>query len=102
MYGEFIEGRQRLDYLLAENLRIIQKPLRLLFSLDAVLLAKFAYVPIRSGKIVDLCAGNGEFRYFLAPGRKPILSRLSSRKRLAEIWRKEVLATMIWMSGLIS
>ena len=50
---------ERLDYLLAEGLRIIQSPSVFSFSLDAVLLAKFAYVPIRKGKIVDLCAGNG-------------------------------------------
>ena len=50
---------ERLDYLLAEDLRIIQSPSVFSFSLDAVLLAHFAYVPIQKGKIIDLCTGNG-------------------------------------------
>jgi len=50
---------ERLDYLLAEELRIIQSPSVFSFSLDAVLLANFTYVPIQKGLIVDLCSGNG-------------------------------------------
>lgn len=51
---------ERLDYLLAdENMKIIQSPSVLSFSLDAVLLAHFAYVPIKKGSILDLCTGNG-------------------------------------------
>jgi tRNA1(Val) A37 N6-methylase TrmN6 len=56
---EILQDDERLDYLLAESLRIIQSPSVFSFSLDAVLLARFAYVPLQqSGKIVDLCAGN--------------------------------------------
>ncbi|NHX33317.1 SAM-dependent methyltransferase, partial [Escherichia coli] len=47
-------GDERLDYLLAENLRIIQSPSVFSFSIDAVLLAKFSYLPVRKGKIIDL------------------------------------------------
>ena len=44
-------GDERLDYLLAEkDMRIIQSPSVFSFSLDAVLLAKFVYVPIQKGK----------------------------------------------------
>jgi tRNA1(Val) A37 N6-methylase TrmN6 len=50
---------ERLDYLLAEDMKIIQSPTVFAFSLDAVLLSKFAYVPIQKGKIIDLCTGNG-------------------------------------------
>ncbi|MEK3888919.1 tRNA1(Val) (adenine(37)-N6)-methyltransferase [Bacillus sp. FSL K6-3431] len=50
---------ERLDYLLAEDLRIIQSPSVFAFSLDAVLLARFAYLPIQKGNIIDLCSGNG-------------------------------------------
>lgn len=52
-------GDERLDYLLAENLRIIQSPSVFSFSLDAVLLSRFAYMPIQKGNIIDLCTGNG-------------------------------------------
>ncbi|OES44046.1 tRNA1(Val) (adenine(37)-N6)-methyltransferase [Domibacillus iocasae] len=50
---------ERLDYLLAEELRIIQSPSVFSFSLDAVMLARFASVPKTRGSIVDLCSGNG-------------------------------------------
>ncbi len=50
---------ERLDYLLAEDLRIIQSPSVFSFSLDAVLLANFAQVPTQKGKVIDLCSGNG-------------------------------------------
>ncbi|HEX6593280.1 MAG TPA: tRNA1(Val) (adenine(37)-N6)-methyltransferase [Bacillota bacterium] len=51
---------ERIDYLLAnEEMKIIQSPTAFSFSLDAILLANFAYVPIKQGKILDLCTGNG-------------------------------------------
>lgn len=54
-----LKDDERLDYLLAEELRIIQSPSVFAFSLDAVLLARFAYLPTKKGSIVDLCSGNG-------------------------------------------
>ncbi|MDL4839082.1 tRNA1(Val) (adenine(37)-N6)-methyltransferase [Aquibacillus rhizosphaerae] len=55
-----LKGDERLDFLLAEeNMRIIQSPTVFAFSLDAVLLANFTYVPLNKGKIIDLCTGNG-------------------------------------------
>ncbi|MRG88159.1 tRNA1(Val) (adenine(37)-N6)-methyltransferase [Salinibacillus xinjiangensis] len=55
-----LKDDERLDYLLSEeDMRIIQSPSIFAFSLDAVLLAKFAYVPIKKGNILDLCSGNG-------------------------------------------
>ena len=59
-------GDERLDYLLAEkDMRIIQSPSVFSFSLDAVLLAKFVYVPIQKGNLLDLCSGNGVIPLFL-------------------------------------
>lgn len=50
---------ERIDYLLAdESMKIIQSPTCFAFSLDAVLLAHFAHIPIKRGKILDLCTGN--------------------------------------------
>ena len=50
---------ERMDYLLNdEQMQIIQSPTAFAFSLDAVLLAHFAYVPVKRGKILDLCTGN--------------------------------------------
>lgn len=42
---QWLKEDERLDYLLAEELRIIQSPSVFSFSLDAVLLAKFVNVP---------------------------------------------------------
>lgn len=51
---------ERLDYLLNDQeMRIIQSPTAFAFSLDAVLLANFAFIPIKRGNILDLCTGNG-------------------------------------------
>ncbi|AXI07527.1 methyltransferase [Oceanobacillus sp. 143] len=51
---------ERLDYLLAdESMQIIQSPTAFAFSLDAVLLADFASIPLKRGTILDLCTGNG-------------------------------------------
>ncbi len=62
---EWLKDDERLDYLLAEDLRIIQSPSVFSFSLDAVLLSQFAGVPKR-GAIVDLCSGNGVIPLFLS------------------------------------
>lgn len=81
---------ERLDYLLAEDLRIIQSPSVFSFSLDAVLLAKFAYVPKRSGKIVDLCAGNGAVPLFLSARTKADITAVELQERLADMARRSV------------
>ena len=49
MWNEWLKDDERLDYLLAEDLRIIQSPSVFSFSLDAVLLAKFVNIPISKG-----------------------------------------------------
>ena len=63
--SEWLKDDERLDYLLAEDLRIIQSPSVFSFSLDAVLLSHFVSVPKR-GTIVDLCSGNGVIPLFLS------------------------------------
>lgn len=45
-----LKDDERLDYLLAEDMKIVQSPTVFAFSLDAVLLSKFAYVPIQKRK----------------------------------------------------
>ncbi|HZG16778.1 MAG TPA: tRNA1(Val) (adenine(37)-N6)-methyltransferase [Candidatus Bathyarchaeia archaeon] len=49
---------ERIDDLLTHEMKIIQSKEVFCFSLDAVLLARFASVPKR-GRILDLCTGNG-------------------------------------------
>lgn len=87
---DLLKDDERLDYLLAEDLRIIQSPSVFSFSLDAVLLAKFAHVPIRSGNIVDLCAGNGAIPLFLSARTKAKITAVELQERLAEMAERSI------------
>ena len=88
---ELLQGDERLDYLLAEDLRIIQSPSVFSFSLDAVLLGKFAGIPLSSrGKIVDLCAGNGVIPLFLSARSKAHITAVELQPRLADMARRSV------------
>jgi len=87
---EILKDDERLDYLLAENLRIIQSPSVFSFSLDAVLLARFAYVPVRAGKIVDLCAGNGAIPLFLSARTNADIIAVELQERLAGMAERSV------------
>lgn len=75
-------GDERLDYLLAEKMRIIQSPSVFSFSLDAVLLAKFVYVPIQKGNLLDLCSGNGVIPLFLSLRTKGMITGVEIQERL--------------------
>ncbi|MFC0274248.1 tRNA1(Val) (adenine(37)-N6)-methyltransferase [Metabacillus herbersteinensis] len=76
---------ERLDYLLAEDLRIIQSPTVFSFSIDAVLLAKFAYMPIQKGRILDLCTGNGVIPLLLSTRTKGNIIGVEIQERLFEM-----------------
>lgn len=88
---DLLRDDERLDYLLAENLRIIQSPSVFSFSLDAVLLARFAHAPLRaSGKIVDLCAGNGVIPLFLSARSKASITAVELQERLANMANRSI------------
>ncbi|MFC3882050.1 tRNA1(Val) (adenine(37)-N6)-methyltransferase [Bacillus songklensis] len=81
-----LHGDERLDYLLAEEeLRIIQSPSVFSFSLDAVLLARFAYMPIQKGNIIDLCTGNGVIPLFLSKRTKGRITGVEIQERLYDM-----------------
>ncbi|HSI66930.1 MAG TPA: tRNA1(Val) (adenine(37)-N6)-methyltransferase [Planococcus sp. (in: firmicutes)] len=81
---------ERLDYLLAEELRIIQSPSVFSFSLDAVLLARFAYVPLKRGTIVDLCTGNGAIPLFLSARTEARIIGVELQERLVHMAKRSV------------
>ncbi|MDF1509506.1 tRNA1(Val) (adenine(37)-N6)-methyltransferase [Robertmurraya sp. DFI.2.37] len=83
-----LKDDERLDYLLAEDLRIIQSPSVFAFSLDAVLLAKFVYVPIQKGKIIDLCSGNGVIPLFLSTRTKGEITGVEIQERLYDMAKR--------------
>jgi tRNA1(Val) A37 N6-methylase TrmN6 len=77
---------ERLDYLLAEEkMRIIQSPSVFAFSLDAVLLAKFTYVPIKRGSILDLCTGNGVIPLLLSRRSQAQITGVEIQDRLYDM-----------------
>lgn len=82
---KMLKDDERLDYLLGEPLRIIQSPSVFSFSLDAVLLAKFAYVPIQKGNLVDLCAGNGVIPLLLSRRTKGHIHGVEIQERLHDM-----------------
>ncbi|MEK3643382.1 tRNA1(Val) (adenine(37)-N6)-methyltransferase [Aeribacillus sp. FSL M8-0235] len=81
----YLHDDERLDYLLAEDLRIIQSPSVFAFSLDAVLLAKFVYVPIQKGNLIDLCTGNGVIPLLLNTRTKGTITGVEIQKRLFDM-----------------
>jgi tRNA1(Val) A37 N6-methylase TrmN6 len=88
---EWLKGDERLDYLLAEDLRIIQSPSVFSFSLDAVLLSRFVSVPKSSrGKIVDLCSGNGVIPLFLSARTKAQITGVELQPRLQDMAMRSV------------
>ncbi len=82
---KMLKEDERLDYLLGEPLRIIQSPSVFSFSLDAVLLAKFVYVPIQKGNLVDLCAGNGVIPLLLSRRTKGHIHGVEIQERLHDM-----------------
>jgi len=81
-----LKGDERLDYLLAdENMRIIQSPTVFAFSLDAVLLAHFASIPISKGRILDLCSGNAVIPLLLSKRTKAQITGVEIQERLYDM-----------------
>lgn len=77
---------ERLDYLLAdESMKIIQSPTAFSFSLDAVLLAHFAYVPIKKGRILALCTGNGVIPLLLSKRTNAKITGVEIQERIYQM-----------------
>ncbi|EIA19293.1 tRNA1(Val) (adenine(37)-N6)-methyltransferase [Listeria fleischmannii] len=85
-----LKGDERLDYLLAEEKRIIQSPSVFSFSLDAVLLAHFTYIPRKKGDIIDLCSGNGIIPLLLSKHTEVPITGVEIQPRLADMARRSV------------
>ncbi|MFD1736883.1 tRNA1(Val) (adenine(37)-N6)-methyltransferase [Bacillus salitolerans] len=81
---------ERLDYLLAEELRIIQSPSVFAFSLDTVLLARFVYVPIQKGNLIDLCTGNGVIPLLLSQRTKGNITGVEIQERIYNMAKRSI------------
>lgn len=80
---------ERLDDLLTYELKIIQSPEVFSFSLDAVLLARFAGVPPR-GRVLDLCTGNGVIPLLLTTRTEARIDGVEIQPRLVDMARRSV------------
>ncbi|MBD2848329.1 tRNA1(Val) (adenine(37)-N6)-methyltransferase [Paenibacillus sp. IB182496] len=80
---------ERLDDLLTHDLRIIQSREVFSFSMDAVLLARFATVP-RSGRVLDLCSGNGVVALLLSTRTGASIDAVELQPRLADMGRRSI------------
>jgi tRNA1(Val) A37 N6-methylase TrmN6 len=80
----YVKPGERVDHLLTRGFRIIQSDDVFSFSIDAVLLARFCTVPI-SGRIMDLCTGNGVIPMLLATRTKAKIDAVEIQKRLADM-----------------
>lgn len=81
-----LKDDERLDFLLAdESMQIIQSPSVFSFSLDAVLLANFTHVPIKRGKILDLCTGNGVVPLLLSKRSNAMITGVEIQERLYDM-----------------
>lgn len=86
---ELFDG-ERVDDLLTESeLKIIQSREVFSFSLDAVLLSRFAQVP-KQGRIADFCTGNGVIALLLTDKTSAHIDAVEIQPRLAEMARRNV------------
>ncbi|MFD0962147.1 tRNA1(Val) (adenine(37)-N6)-methyltransferase [Paenibacillus chungangensis] len=81
---------ERIDDLLTDSgLRIIQSREVFSFSLDAVLLSRFATIP-KKGRIADLCTGNGVIPLLLSERTEARIDAIEIQPRLADMARRSV------------
>ena len=83
-----LEG-ERYDDLLTHHLKIIQSRDVFSFSMDAVLLARFASAPMK-GTIIDLCTGNGVVPLLLSTRTKAAIVGVEIQSRLADMAKRSV------------
>jgi tRNA1(Val) A37 N6-methylase TrmN6 len=73
-----------------EQLKIIQSHSVFSFSLDAVLLSRFAWVPIQKGRIIDLCTGNGAIPLLLSTRSKAAITGVEIQERLSSMAERSI------------
>lgn len=81
---------ERIDDLLTESgLHIIQSREVFSFSLDAVLLSRFAKLP-KHGRVADFCTGNGVIALLSSDKTEAVIDAIEIQARLADMARRNV------------
>lgn len=82
---------ERIDFLtMDKSLQIIQSDQVFSYAIDAVLLANFASVPIKRGKILDLCTGNGVIPLLLSKKSIVRIDAVEIQERLYSMAKRSV------------
>ncbi|WP_152395790.1 tRNA1(Val) (adenine(37)-N6)-methyltransferase [Paenibacillus guangzhouensis] len=89
MNEQLLQPSERIDDLLTHELRIIQSDEVFSFSMDAVLLARFASIPKR-GRILDLCTGNGVVPLLLSTRTEAQIDGVEIQPRLHDMASRSV------------
>ncbi|MDR2976110.1 MAG: tRNA1(Val) (adenine(37)-N6)-methyltransferase [Streptococcaceae bacterium] len=84
-----LNSDERVDYLVRENLKIIQSREVFSFGIDAVLLARFPKIP-RRGLILDLCAGNGAVGLMASADTSAEIVEIEIQSRLADMTARSI------------
>lgn len=85
-----LNSDERLDDLLTKNMKIIQSNEVFCFSLDAVLLARFISLPMKRGRIIDLCTGNGVIPLLLSTRTECPIDAVEIQDRLYDMAKRNV------------
>ncbi len=80
---------ERMDHLINKGLKIIQSREVFSFSLDAVLLARFANVPKR-GQIMDMCTGTGVIPLLISSRTEAEITGIEIQERLYDMANRSV------------
>lgn len=84
-------GDERIDQLMRYDLSIIQSKSVFSFSIDALLLDHFSYLPSHHrAKVVDLCSGNGVLALTLSQKTKSPIYGVEIQPRLVSMARRSV------------
>lgn len=87
---------ERMDYVMSgEEMKIIQSPTVFSYSLDAVLLAHFTYMPINRADVLDLCSGNGIIPLLLSKRTKGNITGLEIQERLAHMGERNIVLNQL-------
>ncbi|MBJ8322498.1 tRNA1(Val) (adenine(37)-N6)-methyltransferase [Staphylococcus pseudintermedius] len=79
-----LQPGERLDYLIREDLRIIQNDAVFSFSIDALLLGHFTEVRKRD-RILDMCAGNGVIPLLLSDKGNNVITGVEIQPQLVNM-----------------
>ncbi|SFQ21193.1 tRNA1(Val) (adenine(37)-N6)-methyltransferase [Salibacterium halotolerans] len=86
-----LQDGERLDYI-TQDLSIIQRASVFAFSIDAVLLARFTYVPKTRGTIIDMCSGNGVIPLVLSTRSSVPITGVEIQPLLSDMAERSVAA----------